>query len=343
MAVPFSKPDVKLPVDIIEEIMRIDGYDNVEIPSAITISPAAEVNEFESSLKEKVAGYLTGLGFSEILTNSITNSAYYSGESLLSSVRLLNNLTTELNIMRPSLLETGLERIAYNLNHKKNNLLLFEFGRSYSSSGIGSYDEEDHLCLYISGNKNDTGWRAKPAEADIYFLKGVCEKLFRLAAIPDITFEVEGHAITAHSTKDLLAKIEIVPHKKLQDFSVRQPVFFADIYWGKFITAAKKIKTEFSELSKYPEVHRDIAIVINKDIPYEKVENVVTSLNIRKLREIRLFDIFESEKLGADKRSYAISFNFSDTEKTLTDKEIDAMMNKIISSYQKELNAEIRK
>ena len=343
IAVPFSKPDIALPADIIEEIMRIDGYDNVEIPTAITISPAVETAGFEAASKEKVSNYLIGLGFSEILTNSITNSAYYKEDVLNNSVKLLNNISVELDVMRPSLLETGLECIANNVNHKNNNLLLFEFGKVYSTSAVGDYKEEEHLCLYVSGNKNQSGWREKENKADIYFIKGICEKLFQLSGIDNTDFKVPGSSLNAFINDEPVAKINPVDRNKLEQFSIKQPVFFADINWEKLTAASKKIKIEFSEISKYPEVHRDISMILNKNISYENVERLTKGLNIDKLVNIKLFDIFESEKLGENKRSLAISFTFSDKEKTLTDKEIDSMMNKIIVSYEKELGAEIRK
>ena len=342
VAVPFSKPDISLPADIIEEIMRIDGYDNVEIPAAITIAPAVETEEFEAAYKEKIANYLIGIGFSEILTNSITNSAYFTDNVLSSSVKLLNNLSVELDIMRPSLLETALECVAHNINHKNNNLLLFEFGKSYSVSLPGTYDEEEHLCLYTSGNKNQLGWREKENKTDIYYLKGVCEKLFQLSGFKNISFKVSGFSLTAFIKDELVAQINPVTKNKLEQFSIKQPVFFADIHWEKLTALAKDLKIEFSEISKYPEVQRDISMILNKDILYESVETLTMGLNISKLINIKLFDIFESEKLGSDKRSLAVSFTFSDKEKTLTDKEIDSMMNKIIVSYQKELGAKIR-
>ncbi|HEV8079816.1 MAG TPA: phenylalanine--tRNA ligase subunit beta [Chitinophagaceae bacterium] len=343
IAVPFSKPDITLPNDIIEEIMRIDGYDNVEIPSTITISPAVETAGFESAYKEKITEYLIGLGFSEILTNSITNSAYYKEDILLSTVKLLNNISTELDVMRPSLLETGLECIAHNINHKSNNLLLFEFGKTYSASGIGEYQEEEHLCLYASGNKIQSGWRERETKTDIYFIKGVCEKLFQLSGINNMAYKIAGSSLHAFINDELVAQISTIAKEKVEKFSVKQAVFFADIHWAKLTASAKKIPISFSEISKYPEVQRDISLVLNKNILYESVENLTKDLNISSLVNIKLFDIFESEKVGEDKRSLAINFTFSDKEKTLTDIEIDAMINKIIATYEKELGAEIRK
>ncbi|MEO5782567.1 MAG: phenylalanine--tRNA ligase subunit beta, partial [Ginsengibacter sp.] len=200
----------------------------------------------------------------------------------------------------------------------------------------------EHLCLYTSGNKNQLGWRDKENKTDVYYVKGVCEKLFQLSGFNNISFKVSGSSLTAFIKDELVAQINSVTKNKLEQFSIKQTVFFADIYWAKLTTIAKDLKIEFSEISKYPEVQRDISMLLNKDILYESVENLTMGLNISKLVNIKLFDIFESEKLGHNKRSLAVSFTFSDKEKTLTDKEIDSMMNKIIVTYQKELGAEIR-
>ena len=190
VAVPFSKPDITLPADIAEEIIRIDGFDNIEIPSAITITPALENNILATSYKENVANYLTGAGFSEIFTNSITNSKYYDEAALINSVKILNSLSSDLDIMRPSLMETGLESIVYNLNRKNNDLLFFEFGNTYSTTGIGKYKEEEHFCLYVSGNKNQFSWKEKPVKADFYFLKGVCQNIFNLCGLNNIEYVI---------------------------------------------------------------------------------------------------------------------------------------------------------
>src|SRR4029077_3682616 len=173
------------------EVMRIYGYDNIDIPSSITISPSVEKDKNQFAYQEKIAGYLVGLGFNEIFTNSITNSAYFSGKELESSVKMINNLSAELNIMRPSLLETGLETIAYNINRKNNNLRFFEFGKTYSTSGIGKYYEKNHLCLYVTGNLSEDSWKNKALGTDFYYLKGVCTRILELMDIAPVFFNME--------------------------------------------------------------------------------------------------------------------------------------------------------
>ena len=344
LAVPYSKPDISIPADIVEEIMRIDGLDNVEIPSAITISPAVETLGHESNYKEKTAGYLAGLGFNEIFTNSITNSAYYSEEVLASSVKMINSLSAELDIMRPSMLQTGLESVAYNLNRKNNNLRFFEFGKTYSVTESGKYKEDHHLSLFVTGNKTSDNWHHKADKADFYYIKGVCEKLFALLSIGNPEFEVGTNgSIQGKVKNEVLVSVQVIDNATLAKFDIKQPVFFADLKWDKILALNKKVNLEYREIPKYPFVQRDLAIIVDKSLAYDKLEKATASAKVNKLKSVNLFDVFESDKLGANKKSLAVSFTFLDEEKTLTDKEIDGMMNKIISAYEKELNAEIRK
>jgi phenylalanyl-tRNA synthetase beta chain len=339
--VPFSKPDIFLPADVVEEIMRIDGFDNVEIPQGIFISPAIDPAIIDRSFMDKVAGYLVGNGFSEIFTNSITNSDYYDETTLGRSVRILNSLSSALDIMRPGLLETGLECIAYNLNRKNNNLLLFEFGKSYA--GETAYTQTEHLCLYLSGSRNQAGWRAKENRSDIYFVKGICEKIFSICGVVAEFLSVESNSeINIRSGGKLVGTIYEVSRQQLDRFSIKQPVLFADIFWDELIGQAKRNKIEYKEIAKFPIVHRDLSIIVDKNILYSKVEEAIMRANIKRLDEIKLFDVFESEKLGNDKKSFAVTLTFSDPMKTMTDAETDQMMNEVIGSLQKILNAQIR-
>ncbi|MEO6454820.1 MAG: phenylalanine--tRNA ligase subunit beta [Ginsengibacter sp.] len=347
IAVPFSKPDVSLPADIIEEIMRIDGFDNVEIPGVITISPALEVNVLAASYKENVANYLTGAGFSEIFTNSITNSKYYDEAALVNSVKILNSLSSDLDIMRPSLMETGLESIIYNLNRKNNDLLFYEFGNTYLTAGEGNYIENEHLCLYASGNKTEFGWKEKPVKGDFYFLKGICQNIFNICGLNNVEYTISKNnnlelSLTATINRVAIGDIGIISKSVLEKFDIKQQVVFADLNWKNIVQFSKKT-TVYREIPKFPAVNRDLSIVVNKNIVYSQIENIVNRLNINELKNVKLFDVFESEKLGTDKKAFAISLTFIDTVKTLTDKEIDVWMNKIIEAFKNELSAEIRK
>ncbi len=346
--VPYSKPDISIAADLVEEIMRIDGLDNVEIPQMISIAPAAETLAHEASYKEKIAGYLTGRGFNEIFTNSITNSKYFSEEILQGTVKMINNLSEDLNVMRPSMLETGLETIAYNLNRRNSNLHFFEFGKTYGTSGVGSYQENNHLSLFITGTKNEGGWNDKAQKADFYFIKGLLESITALAGL-----SVQGFAATSSDKLDnavaLKIKNEVVAiagtinKTTAGKFDCKQTVLFADIDWDKLMQLNKKNSISFKEISKFPSVQRDLALVVDKTIAYQQIESTTKSVKLNKLKTVTLFDVFESEKLGANKKSMAVSFTFLDEEKTMTDSEIDAMMNKLMDAYEKELGAEVRK
>jgi len=348
VAVPWHKPDIALPADLVEEIMRIDGLDNIAIPGAITISPAVETDGKKASRRTSVAHYLVGQGFNEILTNSITNSAYYTQEELHTAVKMINNLSAELNILRPSLLETGLESVSYNLNRKVAALRFFEFGKTYHTSGVGKYQEINHLCLYLTGALLEDSWKGKGKTVDIYYVKGLCERLFQLLGL-----EIPGwgpgkgpkldQALSIVHNGHPLVEAGAVKAEVLKRFDCKQELFFVDIYWDRLIELTAERAIEFRELPRQLPVYRDLAMVVDKRLSFEAVEKAVRKAGVDKLQEVKLFDIFESEKLGKDKRSLALSFTFLDEEKTLTDKEIEGLVNKLIQTLEKEVSAEIRK
>jgi phenylalanyl-tRNA synthetase beta chain len=347
-AVPFSKPDITIATDIVEEIMRIDGLDNVEIPTMITIAPSVETLAHEVAYTEKTAEYLAGSGFTEIFTNSITNSAYYSDDVLLKTVKMINNLSEELNILRPAMMETGLISIAYNLNRRNNDLQFFEFGKTYAVNEAGKYIEDNHLTIYVTGNKTADGWKSKSEKTDFYFIKAVFEKIIQVLGLKIDAYEAAENndlinCLQASIKNEAVAQIGMINNKKLESFDIKQPVFYADLNWDKLLNLNSKLNIQHRDISKYPAVQRDLAIIVNKALPYEAVEKATQTARINKLTSISLFDIFESEKIGAGKKSMAISFTFLDEEKTLTDKEIDGMMNKLIATYEKDLGAEVRR
>lgn len=348
VSVPYHKPDISLPADIVEEILRIDGLDNIEIPSAVTMTPAVEENREAEVLREKMANYLTGLGFNEILSNSITNKAYFSDEELSSVVKMKNSLSAELNIMRPSMVETGLEIVLHNLNRKNENLKMFEFGKTYAINQNGGFFEPEHLCIYTTGKKNNDSWKGKGEGSDFYTLKGIVGKVATLAGLDNLFFDEADAVFLQYGLKivigkEVLGQMGLVSKSMLSRFDIKQPVFFADLDWDLLTSKAKEYKVNFKALPKFPSVQRDIALVISRSIKYAAIEAQIKKLNLKKLQSIQLFDIFESEKLGADKKSIAINFTFLDEEKTLTDSEIDGWMNKIIRGLEKEVQAEIRK
>ncbi|NCI45462.1 phenylalanine--tRNA ligase subunit beta [Sediminibacterium soli] len=346
IAVPYSKPDISIQADIVEEVLRIDGLDNIEIPSSITISPAVEQLGFTEALKNKIADYLVGQGFTEILTNSITNSKYFSEAVLDRSVKMINNLSADLDVLRPSMVETGLEAIAYNINRRNQHLRLFEFGKIYLSEAVGKYSEQERLCIYLTGLDHEDGWQEKGQKQDLYRIKGIAEALFALCGLASVTFEKTedpGLVLSISHNKKLVGVLTETGKKKLQDFDIKQPVFILDIDFALLASLVKKHRITYAEVNRFPVMQRDLAMVVSQTVSYDAIENAVRKTKLGKLTGMRLFDVFESDKLGAGKKSMAISFTFSDEEKTLTDKEVDGMIAKLVQSFEKELGAEIRK
>jgi phenylalanyl-tRNA synthetase beta chain len=258
---------------------------------------------------------------------------------------MMNNLSADLDVLRPSMLETGLECIAYNNNRRNNNLQLFEYGKTYHTKGIGSYREDEHLAIYITGDNHEDTWQEKAKSFDFYRAKGVAEAIINLCGLDKIKFaKAEGSdSISVLVAKQNIANITVVNTATLKAFSIKQAVYFVDFNYTALLQLVEKNKIVYKEVSKFPAVQRDLALVVDKNTTYNALETVLKKANLNKLQSMRLFDVFESDKLGVGKKSMAVNFTFLDEEKTLTDKETDAMMGKIISSFDSELNAEIRK
>lgn len=344
VAVPYHKPDISLPADLVEEVLRIDGLDNIEIPSAITMSPSIDPLELKEKFKEKIANYLVGRGFTEILTNSITNSAYFSEETLATSVKMLNNLSAELDVMRPSMLETGLETIAYNLNRQNNAISFFEIGKVYGKSKSGNYFEAEQLAIYLSGKQQADGWRTKGTAQDFFIAKATAAAIIELLGIKGVQEKTAPNGLTELVwNKKTLGVVEIMGTKKLQAFGIKQATFYIQFDLTALFSAYQSKQVVYKEVSKYPSVERDLALVIDQATPFATIESCIAEAKLTALSNTRVFDVFESEKLGVGKKSVAINFVFNATDKTLTDVEIDTMMKKLIQLFEKNMQAEIRK
>lgn len=347
VSVPFSKPDISIPADLVEEVMRIDGLDNIEIPSKIAISPALSAQPDAENVKEKVADYLAGNGFNEIFTNSITNSKYYTPEVLETAVKMMNSLTVELDIMRPSMLETGLESISHNLNRKNEDLFFFEFGKTYQVLEKG-YGEINHLVLYLTGKQTSETWMHASKPVDFYSLKGFVINILKQLGYKQLTW-AESTEAGLQPAWEIKVKNQVVvtlggvPTAKLKQFDIRQAVWFATFNWDKILGLLQKSDNFYKEIPRFPAVRRDLALILDKPVKFAAVEAAARSVKSGLLQQVNLFDVFESEKLGTNKKSYAVSFTFLDSQKTLTDKEIDGVMEKLIKTFETQLQAEIRK
>ncbi len=344
VAVPYNKPDISIAADLVEEILRIDGLDNIEIPTSITISPSIDLLEAKEQFKNKIANYLVGRGFTEILTNSITNSKYFSETQLETTVKMLNSLSADLDVMRPTMLETGLETIACNNNRKNDSISFFEMGKVYAKTAAGKYQEQEVLAIYLSGKQTQESWRSKPTTQDFFVLKGLTLALCELLGMKKMNWNPIGNGqFEVISGKTVLGTIEQVGSKKLAQFDVKQPVVYLNFDLATLLKVYQSCTVKYQEISKFPSVERDLALVIDKGVQYAAIEQTIKSVQLDALKETRVFDIFESDKLGVNKKSIAINFVFNTVSSTLTDSEIDGMMKKLIAAFEKNIQAEIRK
>jgi phenylalanyl-tRNA synthetase beta chain len=340
VSVPTDKPDVKQGADIAEEILRIDGLDNVVIPTRLNISLHRRPAPATRKWKELIATYLSNAGLNEIVTNSITNSKYYSED--VPVVRMINSLSSELDIMRPDMLESGLEVIAYNANRKAQNLKLYEFGNIYHQQSVGKYSQTSKLAIWLSGDSRDQHWQHGAQKSDIYFIKGLLQNIFDLCGIKKIQESENEGTLEWKRGKQMIATARTVAADRLKLFDIKQDVFYAEVDIQALTDAAEGVKVKYTELPKYPSMRRDLAVVLDKNVPYAKVAAIAQSQKWDALKSYDLFDVFESEKIGTDKKSLALSFTFQLNERTLTDEEVDAMMKHLITTYQKDLQALVR-
>ena len=334
--VPFAKPDITMQADVVEEIMRIDGLDNIPFTGKISFALPETTTGYKPDVKNQFAQLMVGKGFQEIFTNSITNSAYYDDQTGI--VKMMNSLSAELDCMRPSMLETGLVAIAYNLNRKNTQLKFFEFGKTYHSSENG-YLEHEKVCLYFSGNYTTEYWKLKSQKIDIYYIKGIVESLL-FAMKPEFNENEDGLDILFQRKR--IGRIELVSNKKMKQFDIKNEVWFVELAWDTLRSFYENQKNGFKSLPKYPTVRRDLAMVLDKSVQFQDVQKTVRQAKSKLLQNINLFDVFESEKLGTDKKSYAINLSFYDDEKTLTDIEVEHEMNQIIATLETKIGAVIR-
>lgn len=356
--VPPYRVDVKREADVIEDILRIYGFNNVEVPASVksTLSYSEKPDDYQ--LKNIISDLLAANGFSEVMNNSLTKASYYEGLTTFNpanTVMLYNPLSADLGAMRQSLLFCGLENVAYNINRKNQNLKLFEFGKAYTfhpKEGIDpqkQYKEENMLSLFITGNKNVTTWNAKEAKTDFFYLKAYCEMILnRLGLQPD-SLKIEAsdkdifrEGLTYKAGDKTIVSMGIVSKAPLKRTDVNQEVYYAEFSWENILKAIKNQTVAFMPLPKFPSVKRDLALLLDKKVTFKEIKETAFRTEKSFLKSVTLFDVYEGEKLGTDKKSYAVSFTLLDEEKTLTDKQIDKIMNKLMGAYKHLFNAEIR-
>lgn len=347
-AVPFSKHDIRIPADLVEEIMRIDGLDNITIPDLITLAPSKDADQSGRIYREKVSGYLTGLGFQEILTNSITHSAYYPESRQPQLVKMMNSLSSTLDVLRPAMLETGLQSLAHNINRQQADLQFFEFGKTYARDSEGKYEECQQLALFITGKQLPEGWKKKTPATDFFYARSLAEKILQLGGGAQLRLNVEAVEDLDTGCRFLFKNKEIaeagtVSAAKRKQFDIKQPVYYVCINWNRYLEMSGAQSIRFREIPRFPAVERDLAIVVDSKLEYAALEKAAREAKISQLTSVSLFDVFENEKLGTGKKSMAMNLVFQDPEKTLTDTEIETMMARITGIFEKQFDAEVRK
>lgn len=341
VAVPEENPDIHQPADLAEEVLRIDGLNNIPIPEKLSYILNPGTNNLSlRNLKERMASFLAYSGLQEIITNSITNSKYYPDQDNL--VRLINSLSSELDVLRPDMLESGLEVIAYNRNRKTNDVHLFEFGKTYSDNGNHNYEQTEWLSIWSSGNIRPQQWSHKEESTDFYVLKGILTSLFSLSGLENVREVNEDNQLIWKNKKQTIAILKSVPDTLRNLFGIKEDVFYAAVHLANLYEAVKNNTITHADTPKFPAMKRDLALIIPKEVGYEKVAAIAQKQNWEALRDFELFDIFEHQKIGEDNKSMALSFTFQLKDRTLTDKEVDEMMNTLMKDYRESLKATIR-
>jgi phenylalanyl-tRNA synthetase beta chain len=350
--VPTNKSDVTREVDLIEEILRIYGYNTVSISDKIHGTIVHQLGVNIQQARNIISELLVGNGFLEMMNLSLIESSFYKKvfeEYLEQTVPILNTSNIHLDIMRPEMLLPALKSVAHNHNRRNIDLKLFEWGRTYKNHE-DKYEEEEQLILLMSGNKLPESWQRKDERShDFYSLKSQCEQVFNRLGIFDYKPKETDdsrfdYGIEWSLNDNILVKFGLVNKEGLEMMSIRKEVFYAEFNMKPIFNALEGKKTIVEEMSKYPSIRRDLALVIDNSIQFEQIENIARKQNKRLIREINLFDVYSNPKhLGENKKSYAVSFVFEDKTKTLKDKEIDKLMNKLIQQYESELGAVIRK
>ena len=364
LIVPPYRVDVKRPCDVIEDILRIYGYNNVEIPtelkSSLTIAEEADKNFHREDI---VSEQLVGAGFNEILNNSLTAQAYYEGTELNAypweqTVKIMNPLSSDLGVMRQTLLFGGLESIRRNVNRKAQNLRFFEVGNTYryeqdkwsEESPVKAYRQEYHLALWITGKRVQGSWAHADEESTFYELKANVENILRRVGMAQNALVAEtsqnnifdkGMELKTRGGKTIV-EMGILSHKLLKKMDIAQAVFYADVNWTELMKAIRKNKLQFQEISKYPSVSRDLALLLDSNIEFAQIEEIARQTEKKLLKKVELFDVYEGKNLPEGKKSYAVNFILQDETKTLNDKAIDAIMQKLIKNITTKLGAELR-
>ena len=348
LTIPSYRVDVQREADIIEEILRVYGYNNINFSHKLNTSISFDSNT-HVKVENSIADQLTSLGFHETMSNSLTKEAYTSLSESLSSdhnVEMINPLSNDLKVMRQSMLFGGLETISYNINRKNNSLKLFEFGKTYHSYD-NEFQEQKHLSLLVSGNRHRESWSIHHKTSDFFYLKGIVTTIFDRLGLSNLKITPTKSAIflegiTLSLGKHQLVDLGVVNTKITRECSIKQEVLYADFNWDKILSLKGKKKVSVSELPKFPSVKRDLALLLDKNVTFKEIYNLSFQSERKLLKEVDLFDVYQGENLPEGKKSYAVSFVLQDEHKTLADKQIDKIMQKLQHTFEKNLQAVLR-
>jgi phenylalanyl-tRNA synthetase beta chain len=348
LTIPAYRVDVQREIDVIEEILRVYGYNNVGFTKKLnaTVSKSARTEDYK--IQNIIASHLNSLGFHEMMANSLTKPEYVSLSKMLeesANVTMLNPLSNDLSVMRQSLLFSGLEAVSYNINRKNSDLKLFEFGKTYHNLPTG-YDEFKHLSLFVTGNRNQESWTNAQKPSDFFLFKGYIESIIARLGINKLSFEplqsdIFAEGMSINIGNETLVEFGTIKKSILKHFDIKQEVLSADFNWNLVLKIISN-KIKFTEVPKYPEVRRDLALLLDENITFESIYKIAHQSEKSLLKNINLFDVYQGKNLPEGKKSYAISFILQDHSKTLTDEQIDKVMNKLQKNFENELGASTR-
>ncbi len=357
LSVPTNKSDVTIEEDIIEEVLRIYGCNNIETPFSVRSSLSYASKPDTEKIRNTISDLLCGSGFTEIMSNSLTNANYLElfPSAKGTEVELLNPLSPELSVLRPTLLFSGLEAIAYNQNRKNADLKLFEFGKTYASPpaplhgerGATAFLEENHLALFLCGKKQSESWDSQKGSVDFFHLKSFADNILARLGInaeqvSEMSSEILSSGLSYSHKNKKIVELGFVKKSFLKKFDIKQEVFYADFNWDLVVELTKNSVVRYKEIPKFPEVRRDLALVVDRNVKYELLESLAFQTEKNILKNVNLFDVYEGDKIEKGKKSYALSFILQDANATLTDSTVDAVIQKLIKIYQEKAGAVIR-
>ncbi len=345
LSVPQYKTDVTREADVIEEVMRIYGYNKVEESTQIKFTASYVDKEQASSTENSIANLLANFGFNEMMGLSLTKESYYEPETPL--VKIVNPLSADLNVMRYSMIYSGLESLAYNINRKQSDLKLFEFGKTYEKTDTDfKYSETKHLTLFVTGRKYPENPYGENNKVDFLYLKAGVESILNKLSIKfktnELSDDVFSYGLSFVQKNKHLVSVGLINKSICKKLDINTDVFYADFNWDNVLSLAGKTKLEFTEIPKFPSVRRDLALLLDKKISYKEIEELAFTTERKLLKSVNLFDIYEGDKLEAGKKSYAVSFMLQDDDATLNEKQIDNVMQKLIKTYTEKLGATLR-